>query len=100
LGFVHSILNPGGKLIIIQPNYRFAYREYFDFIDHMLPISDKSLREAMEASGFEVETLIPRFLPFSTKSRAASPLALKVYLRMPWIWSFFGKQLFMVAKRS
>jgi SAM-dependent methyltransferase len=98
LDFIKQILKPGGKLIIIQPNYRFAYKEYFDFIDHMLPISDKSLKEAVEAVGYKVDLLIPRFLPFSTKSRATSIFALKMYLRLPLVWRFFGKQLFMIAE--
>ncbi|HYX33199.1 MAG TPA: methyltransferase domain-containing protein [Oligoflexus sp.] len=98
LSFIREILKPGGQLIIIQPNYRFAYKEYFDFIDHTLPISDRSLKEAVEAVGFKVDVLIPRFLPFSTKSRAASTVALKFYLKCPFFWRFFGKQLFMVVR--
>lgn len=98
LNFIKSILKPNGQLIIIQPNYRYAYKEYFDFIDHMLPISDRSLKEAVQAVGYKVDVLIPRFLPFSTKSRVTSLLALKVYLKMPFVWRFFGKQLFMVAR--
>lgn len=99
LAMIHELLKPGGRLIIIQPNYRFAYKEYFDFVDHMLPISDRSLTESLEACHFRIEKMIPRFLPFSTKSKAASTLALKAYLRMPFVWPLFGKQLFAVASK-
>src|SRR5262249_8520374 len=31
---VHRILVRGGRLIIVQPNIRYAYKEYWDFFDH------------------------------------------------------------------
>ena len=37
------ILRPGGLFIALGPNIRFAFREYWDFFDHYLPLSDRSL---------------------------------------------------------
>ena len=99
LSFCFNRLKPGGKLLIIQPNFKYSYREYYDFIDHYLPITDRSLDEVLRAIGFAVETIISRFLPFSTKGRPSSTLLLSIYLKIPFIWNFFGGQLFIKASR-
>src|SRR5262249_26573579 len=63
------ILVPDGRLIVIQPNIRYAYKEYWDFFDHHVPLSHGSLSEALQLTGFDVDELRPRFLPYTTKSR-------------------------------
>jgi SAM-dependent methyltransferase len=93
----HSLLKPTGVLLVIQPNFRYAFREYYDFLDHALPLTDRSIREALEASDFVVDELIPRFLPFTTKGRPASPKLLSIYLSLPLAWRFFGGQMFVRA---
>src|SRR3954469_4194544 len=47
----HRILRPGGRLIVLQPNVRQAYREYWDFFDHHVALSDRSLVEAVQLAG-------------------------------------------------
>src|SRR5207247_9004253 len=42
---------------------------YWDFIDHHVALTERSLTEAASAAGFDVEHLVPRFLPYTTKSR-------------------------------
>ena len=97
----HQALRPGGVLLVIQPNIRFAYREYWDFLDHRLALSDRSLSEAVGLAGFTVRELRPRFLPYSTKSAPFdSPQLLRLYLRCPPLQWLTGKQLFMVAQRG
>ena len=39
---VKDLLRPGGKLIILQPNFRLLGAAYFDFIDHKTILTDKS----------------------------------------------------------
>jgi ubiquinone/menaquinone biosynthesis C-methylase UbiE len=98
LGEIHRVLNNGGKLLIIQPNIKYAYREYWDFIDHHIALTENSLGEAVMAIGFEIEQCIPQFLPFSVKSSPSrSSKVLSLYLKMPLAWKIFGKQLFMVG---
>lgn len=99
LSFCFDRLRPGGKLLVIQPNFKYSYREYYDFIDHYLPITDRSLEEVLRAVGFSIDLMIPRFLPFSTKGRPSSTLLLKIYLRVPLLWQFLGGQLFVKASR-
>jgi hypothetical protein len=84
---------------VIQPNFKYSYKEYYDFIDHKLPITHLSLKELLETIGFRIDTLIPRFLPFSTKGRPASPTLLKIYLKFPILWNFLGGQLFVKATK-
>jgi SAM-dependent methyltransferase len=99
LSFCYKSLKIGGSLLIIQPNFKYSYREYYDFLDHVLPVTDASLKEALQAVGFEIELMIPRFLPFSTKGRPASPILLSTYLKLPFLWQFFGGQMFVKATR-
>lgn len=95
---LHRILKKGGKLLIIQPNIKYAYREYWDFIDHHLPLTENSLGEALMITGYRVAECIPRFLPFSVgSSPSRSTELLKLYLKMPLAWKVFGKQTFMVG---
>lgn len=100
LAFCYSRLKVGGSLLIIQPNFKYAFREYYDFIDHCLPITDASLQEVLQAVGYSIDELIPRFLPFTTKGRPSSTLLLKIYLKMPLVWYFLGGQMFVKAVRS
>ena len=42
---VLAALRPGGRFIILGPNIKYAYREYWDYYDHHLPLSHLSLVE-------------------------------------------------------
>lgn len=95
------ILKPGGKIVILQPNIRFLHGEYWDFFDHITPLSDKSLAEALESLDMMVTVCYPRFLPYTTKSRLPrGDFIIKVYLRFPFLWRIFGKQALLVAIKS
>jgi len=97
---VLRVLRPGGRLLILQPNIRFAYKVYWDFFDHHLPFSDRAMAEALGATGFRIEELRPRFLPYTTKSALPSwPILVKLYLRLRPVQRLLGKQMFIVAVR-
>lgn len=98
--FCWEHLKPGGSLLVIQPNFKYSYKEYYDFIDHQLPITHLSLQELLETIGYKIDVLIPRFLPYSTKGRPASPKLLKLYLKLPLLWKFLGGQMFIKATKS
>ncbi|TAE67399.1 MAG: methyltransferase [Oscillatoriales cyanobacterium] len=99
ISFCFEALKPEGSLLVIQPNFKYSFKEYYDFIDHQLPITHLSLQELLQTVGFEIDLIIPRFLPFSTKGRPASPLLLKVYLKLPFLWGFLGGQMFVKASK-
>jgi cyclopropane fatty-acyl-phospholipid synthase-like methyltransferase len=99
LGYCFNYLTPGGSLLVIQPNFKYSFKEYYDFIDHELPITALSLQEVLETIGFKINVLIPIFLPYSTKGRPASPNLLRLYLKLPFIWKFLGGQMFIKASK-
>lgn len=96
---VKRVLRPGGRFVNMQPNIRFEPGRYWDFYDHVLPLSDRSAVEALEKNGFEVEIVVPRFVPFTTKSVLPQhPLLVRAYLAMPWVWKVLGGQFVVVAR--
>ena len=101
LAEIRRVLRPGGQLLVLQPNIRYAYRDYWMFFDHVTPLDDRSLSEAIEAAGLCIQLVVPRFLPYTTKSRLPRSVALaRVYVRVPLLWRVFGGQAFIVANRA
>ena len=98
--FCWQHLKPGGSLLVIQPNFKYSYKEYYDFIDHQLPITHLALQELLETMDFKIDIIIPRFLPYSTKGRPASPQLLKLYLKLPLLWKLLGGQMFVKADKA
>jgi SAM-dependent methyltransferase len=95
---VRRVLKTGGRLLVLQPNIRYAYREYWDYLDHYLPLSHVSLAEAFGLAGLRVEETRPRFLPYSVKSRLPqSPFLLRLYLRLTPLHLIFGRQMFLLG---
>ncbi len=95
-----QLLRPRGRIIVLQPNIRLVGAAYWDFIDHSVPLTEKSLVEAAEIAGFTTTHLTTRFLPYTTKSRLpAHPLLVRTYLRFPPAWLLLGKQTLYVGER-
>lgn len=97
---IQRVLRPGGRLLAMGPNIRFCYDVYWDFFDHFLPLSDRSLAEALEITGMKVERVVPRFLPFTMKGKKPPPaLLIRWYLQLPVFWRLLGKQFLIVARK-
>jgi len=97
----YQYLVPGGKLLILQPNIKFTGGAYWDFIDHKVPLTDKFLIEAGKLAGFTIVKNIPQFLPYTTKSALPqNPLLVFLYLKLPFVWFFLGKQSFLVMEKG
>ncbi|HET9524592.1 MAG TPA: methyltransferase domain-containing protein [Pyrinomonadaceae bacterium] len=90
-------LKPQGNLTLVQPNYRYAYREYFDDYTHITPYSHLSICDFLQANSYEVVRCVPRFLPLTLKSRLkVSPLLIRLYLLSPF--KPLGKQMLVQAR--
>lgn len=78
------VLRPGGRLMLVQPNFRLNPNEYFDDYTHVAIFTDRSMRDLLAAEGWKVEHVAARFLPFSMKSRASGlTFLVPWYLRSP-----------------
>lgn len=94
-------LRKGGVMICVGPNIRYLPGAYWDYWDHFIPISDVSMSEVLRLQGFRVMECVPRFLPYTMSGGNNPPLiALKIYLKLRFVWPVFGKQFLIVARKS
>lgn len=97
---VHRVLKKGGLFLILQPNIRHVGFEYWDFFDHHIALTDKSLVEGLLIKDFKIKRVISKFLPFTTKSKIPQhPFLVWLYLKIPLVWQIMGKQSFLVAEK-
>jgi ubiquinone/menaquinone biosynthesis C-methylase UbiE len=94
------VLKPGGRYVAMQPNLRYAPGEYWDYYDHVLPLTHLSCYEAFAKAGYEVVELIDRFVPFSTASRLpTAPWLVRCYLAFRPAWRLLGRQFVIVGRK-
>jgi SAM-dependent methyltransferase len=98
LAEARRVLRPGGRLLLMQPNFRLNPGRYFDDFTHVSIFTDQSLPDYLVAEGFTVVEVFARFLPLTLKSRG-SRLTFLVpwYLRSP-VKPLAG-QMLVVASR-
>jgi len=90
-------LSRNGVLCLLQPNYRYAYREYFDDYTHITVYSHLTICDFLRAHGYEIVECKPRFTPLTVKSRLKiSPILIWLYLNSPL--KPLGKQMLVVAR--
>ena len=93
-------LKPGGSIVCMGPNVRYAPGVYWDFWDHHIALTDASMSEVLELNGFVVRVRIPRFVPYTMSGNKRTPmLFVKLYLRLPFLWPLLGKQFVVVAEK-
>jgi len=101
LSDIRSLLKPQGKLLIIQPTIDLVGNRYWDFFDHIIPITRQSLTEVVGTAGFTIKYFIPRFLPYTTKTRLPlSPWLLRWYLALPSVFRPCAGQCFLVGENT
>jgi SAM-dependent methyltransferase len=83
---IGRVLSPGGRLLVIQPNFRYASRHYFDDYTHRSVFTDVSLPNLLRAHGFAIDRVEPRFLPYSMRGTKLPirPWTVRAYLRSPF----------------
>lgn len=93
LAETRRVLRAGGTLTLVQPNWRDAWRHYFDDYTHVTPWSHVSLADFLAAHGWTVLEVRPRFLPLTLKSRLpVHPWLVLAWLRLP-VKPFGGQML-------
>jgi SAM-dependent methyltransferase len=98
---IHRVLRPGGLLIAMGPNVRRMPGRYWDYFDHQLALSDRSMAEGLAMSGFTVEQVYPGYFPATTKSRLPRwPWLVAVYLVLrPLLAPLVGRQFLVLARK-
>lgn len=94
-------LRPGGRILCLGPNIRFTGGAYWDFFDHHIALSDRSLSEALALAGFAIDDVIDRLLPL-TMSHSRLPISRTLvswYLKLPWAWRIMGQQFLVTGRR-
>ncbi len=95
---IKRILKKNGKLIVIQPNFRYAYKGYFDDFTHKSIFTHVSFCDLFVASGFKVDICMPKFLPLTLKSKLPKSYWLtKMYINNP-IKPLSGQMLLIFSK--
>jgi len=96
---LRHLLRPGGRIAVLGPNFKYCARHYFDCADHTLALSHIAVAEHLYAAGYELERVIPKFLPFSFRGRTPShPLLVRAYLHFPPAWRLLGRQFLLIAR--
>jgi SAM-dependent methyltransferase len=97
---MNRVTRPGGRIVVMGPNFRYCSRQYFDMADHTLIFTHRAVAEHLYAAGFEPERIEPRFLPYSFTGRLPpSPALTSRYLETPLAWRLFGKQFLVIGRR-
>ena len=82
-----------------MPNIRYTKWDFYNFVDHNLPLNEKSLMEALELCGFKVLEMHKKFFPYTAnETRITIPSWLiNLYLTLPPSFRPMAKQMFVVA---
>jgi hypothetical protein len=92
-------LSSRGLLCLLQPNYSYAYREYFDDYTHITVYSHVTMCDFLRTCGYEIVDCKPRFMPLTVKSRVmVSSILIWLYLKAPM--KPLAKQMLIIARPS
>lgn len=95
---VERSLRPGGYLVLLQPNFTYCSKHYFDDYTHKTIYTAEGMGNFLRDHGYDLVSVYPRYLPFSFKSRLPRPLwAVWFYLRSPF--KPMAAQMLLIAKR-
>lgn len=91
-----------GRIVIMGPNFRYTYKDYFNFADHTVILTELGVAEHLYGVGFNIIKSYPKFLPLSFRSKSFLPInkfLINTYLRLPFTWRFLGEQFLLVAEK-
>jgi len=94
-------VKPNGFIAVMGPNFKYTFREYFDFADHTVCLSETGAAEHLVGAGFDLVSIHPRFLPLSFRGGLpVNRFLIQSYLKMPFAWRFFGKQFLLIGRKA
>lgn len=100
LSRMFAILKPGGKIAIMGPNFKYCAKNYFDFADHTVILTELGVAEHLYGAGFKIEEIHGRFLPLSFRGKIpVTDFLVKTYFKMPFAWKIMGKQFLLIAQK-
>ncbi len=95
---IRRCLKSDGKLIIIQPNFKYAKKDYFRDRTHKSIFTAESLCKLLEKYHFKIKKKIPKFLPLTLKSKLPKfSFLTSLYLKLPF--KFLAKQMLIIAQK-
>lgn len=96
---VRDRLADQGVLIVIQPNFTYAFKQYFDDYTHRAIFTSVSMQAFLRSKGFEILRAEPRFLPLTMKSRFPKwRWLVRTYLGLPF--RPLAGQMLIVARKT
>jgi SAM-dependent methyltransferase len=86
---VRRVLRRDGRLILLQPNFKYCYRTYFDDYTHLQVFTHMGMYDLLGMAGMDIEAMHARFLPVNMKStlRLRLPFLryiVRAYMHSPW----------------
>jgi SAM-dependent methyltransferase len=96
---LRRVTKPRATLILLQPNFKYSARDYFDDYTHRKIFTHVSLADFIQAHGFAPMRVVPRFLPMTLKSALPKSYWLtRLYLASPW--KPLGRQMLVVGRKE
>lgn len=102
LSRMYKALKKGGRLAVMGPNFKYTYKEYFDFADHTVVLSELGAAEHLYGAGFELKKVYPKFMPLSFRSGGFLPVnkfTVSTYFKVPIAWRVLGKQFLLIGEK-
>lgn len=95
---MHRILAERGRLIVMQPNFKYCMADYFDDHTHVSIFTHIGLMDLLQSTGWSIVFCEKRFFPYSFKSRwSRFGFLVPLYLRLPY--KPLAAQMLVVAEK-
>jgi SAM-dependent methyltransferase len=86
---MRRVLRPGGRIVLLTPDFRYAFRTFYDDHTHLRPLTQESLRRLALDSGFADFTI----------QHEVSRVGLRQLVRRGAVSPALGSQLYRLAFR-
>lgn len=104
---LRRVLKQNGRLILLQPNFYYCYKEYFHDYTHKTIFTHIGLMDLLDSNGFQTIKFIPKLLPFSMQSKYSGKSLPKFLFVKPIIMAYlyspikpFAKQMYIVTRKK